>query len=81
MLYLCQEILKKCTEMEAVVEIDTQTLQAKKFIKYARTLPYAKVREAKKKNYKEACVDCDAVTVDAFFDELNARIEKWPDHA
>ena len=67
--------------MEAIVEIDMKTSQAKQFIKYARTLPFATVREMEKKSYKEACVECGAVTVDAFFDELNARIEKWSDHA
>jgi len=37
--------------------------------------------EAKKKSFKDAVAECNGTTVDAFFDELNARIEKWPDHA
>jgi hypothetical protein len=61
--------------------IEDRSIQAKQFIRYARTLPFATVVEAKKKSYEEACAECGAVTVDAFFDELNARIEKWPDHA
>ena len=67
--------------MEAIIEIDTKTAQAKHFINYVRTLPFATIREPKKKVFEEACVECGAVTVDAFFDELNARIEKWSDHA
>jgi hypothetical protein len=35
----------------------------------------------KKKSFKEACIECNAISVDAFFDKLNARIEKWPDNA
>ena len=38
-------------------------------------------RDERKKSFYEASVECSAVSVDAFFDELNARIEKWPDHA
>jgi len=61
--------------------IEDSSVQAKQFIKYVRTLPFATVINTKKKSYEEACAECGAVTVDAFFDELNARIEKWPDHA
>ena len=39
------------------------------------------VAEVKKKSLKEAVAECNAVSVDAFFDELNARIDKWTDHA
>jgi len=39
------------------------------------------VIETKKKSFEEACAGCNAVPIDMFFDELNARIEKWPDHA
>ena len=68
--------------MNTLLEIDTNTLQARQFVEFARTLPFTTiVREANKKSFEEACTECGAVTVDAFFDELNARIEKWPDHA
>ena len=63
------------------VIIEENSVQAKHFIKFARTLPFAKVIETKKTSYEEACIECGAVTVDAFFDELNARIDKWPDYA
>ena len=54
--------------------IESKKAQPMPFIKFVQSLP---VVETKKKSYKEACAECGAVTVDAFFDELNARIEKW----
>jgi hypothetical protein len=61
--------------------IEDKSIQAKQFIKFARTLPFTTIVEAKKKSYEEAYAACGAVSVDTFFDELNARIDKWPDHA
>ena len=43
--------------------------------------PDMRVVATKKKSFEQACAECNAVPVDVFFDELNARIEKWPDHA
>ena len=63
------------------INIEDSSAQAKQFIKFVLTLPFATVVEARKKNYLETCAECEAVTVDAFFDELNARIDKWPDNA
>ncbi len=63
------------------VIIKDNSIQAKMFVEYARTLPFITVVEDKHKNFKEAATACNAVSVDAFFDELNARIEKWPDNA
>ena len=39
------------------------------------------VKPERKKSFEEACLECNAVSVDAFCDELNARIEKWTDNA
>ena len=64
-----------------MVIIEEDSFQAEQFIRFTRTLPFVKVVETRKKSYEEACAECGAVTVDAFFDELNARIEKWPDYA
>ena len=61
--------------------IEDNSVQAKQFIKFANTLPFITIVKTKQKSFAEACTECEAVTVDAFFDELNARIEKWPDHA
>ena len=62
--------------MEAIVEIDMKTLQARQFIKYARTLPFATVTELKKKNFDEAVAECNGISADEFFDELDERIKK-----
>ena len=41
-------------------------------VEYTRTQPFTE----KKKSFKEACIECNAITVDEFCDELNKRIEK-----
>jgi len=63
--------------------IEESNPQAKKFIEFARTLPFATIVEEKrkKKSFRQVCDECRSVTADTFFDELNARIEQWPDHA
>ena len=33
--------------------------------------------EAPKKSFAEAAAECNAVSADAFFDELDERIKKW----
>ena len=67
--------------MTTVLIEEDDGVQAKSFVEYARTLSFATVIDAKRKSFKEASKACNAVTVDAFFDELNSRIEKWTDHA
>ena len=69
--------------MKAVVEIDMKTTQAKHFVKFARTLPFATVMEDKptKKSVWETAIAEGAIMPEEFFDELNARIEKWHDNA
>ncbi|MDR2146539.1 MAG: hypothetical protein LBE91_08805 [Tannerella sp.] len=56
--------------------IEDNSLQAKQFIRYARTLPFANVLETKKKSFEEAAAECNAISADAFFDELDERIKK-----
>jgi len=63
------------------VFIEENTPEAKTFLEYTRTLPFVTVVEAPKKSFEEAVAECDAVSVDAFFDELDSRIEKWTNHA
>jgi hypothetical protein len=61
--------------------IESNNVQARHFVDYARTLPFAKVVEEKRKSFEEVAMDCNAVSLDVFFDELNSRIEKWDEHA
>lgn len=56
--------------------IEENSLQAKQLIEYIKTLPYVTVIEEKKKSFREAADECNAITVDTFFDELDDRIRK-----
>ena len=58
------------------VIIEENSLQAKQLLEFIKTLPFATIVEEKKKNFSEAAEECDAVSVDAFFDELDNRIKK-----
>jgi hypothetical protein len=55
--------------------IDDSYPQAEIFLQYARTLPFAEVKKSK----WQQTLDEGAVTLDEFVNEMNARIEKWPD--
>lgn len=61
--------------------IEEDSPMAQEFIEYARNLPFATVIEEKKKSFKEASAECNAVTVDAFFDKLDARIKEKFEYA
>jgi len=58
------------------VLIEESNIQAKSFVEYVRTLPFATVVEPKKKSFEEASKECNAISVDTFFDELDERIKK-----
>lgn len=59
--------------------IEENSPQAKKLLEYIKTLPFATVIE--KKSFQKAAAECDAVSVDTFFDELNDNIRKRFDNA
>lgn len=61
--------------------IEENSPQARQLIAYIKTLPYATVVEEKKKSFRESAEECNAVSVDTFFDELDDRIKKRFDHA
>jgi len=56
--------------------IEENSPQAKQLLEYIKTLPFATVVEEKKKSFREAAKECNAVSVDVFFDELNDNIKK-----
>ena len=56
--------------------IEENSPQAKQLLEYIKTLPFATVVEEKKKNFREAAEECNAVSVDEFFDELDNRIKE-----
>ena len=61
--------------------IEENSPQAQKLLEYIKTLPFVTVVEEKKKGFKEASEECNAVPVDVFFDELNDNIRKHFDNA
>ncbi len=61
--------------------IEDNDPQARHFVEFARTLPFVKFEEEKKHTFREAVAECNGIPVDEFFDELDRRIDKWPDHA
>ncbi|MCL2739323.1 MAG: hypothetical protein FWE30_07745 [Bacteroidales bacterium] len=67
--------------MKTMVEIDTRTPQAKQFVKFTRTLPFATVVESKKKDFKEAVAQCDGRPAGEFFDELRRQVKEHFNHA
>ena len=54
--------------------IEDNSPQARSLLEYIKTLPFATVVE--EKSFQDAAAECNAVTVDEFFDELNASIRK-----
>jgi len=59
--------------------IEEDSPQAKKLLEYIKTLPFATVVEEKKKSFREAAKECNAVPAKAFTDELRRRIDQWPE--
>ncbi len=65
----------------ATIIIEGNSRQAKQFLEYVKTLPFATIVEEKKKSFEEAAAECNAVSVDEFFDEVDERIRKRFSHA
>lgn len=56
--------------------IEESSQQAKQLLEYIKTLPFAVVIEENRNDFREAAKECNAVSVDDFFDELDGRIKK-----
>ncbi len=56
--------------------IEENSPQAQGFIEYVRTLPFVRMVEEKKKSFEEACVECNAVPLETFIDELRTRVKQ-----
>lgn len=59
--------------------IEEDSPQAKTLLEYIKTLPFATVVEEKKKSFREAAQECNAIPVKEFTDEMRSRIEQWPE--
>lgn len=56
--------------------IEENSPQAKQLLEYIKTLPFATVVEEKKKSFREAIKECNAVPVSAFIGELRRQIDE-----
>ncbi len=63
------------------VIIDDSYPQAKQFLKYARTLPFAQVKRSKRapKSAWQHALDEGAVPLDTFIDELRRQVNEHYD--
>ena len=64
--------------MTTTLVIDNSSPQAKQFVKFARTLPFARVerRKAKPQSEWDKAIAEGAVTVDEFIDELKHQLRE-----
>lgn len=67
--------------MATIIIDDIKSPQAKQFLEFAKTLPFATVIEEKKENFREATDECDAVLVSIFIDELRRRVDEHFENA
>lgn len=67
--------------MKIQFSIDMSNPMALPLVGYLESLPFAAIEKRDDKTFEEAARECNAVSVDEFFDELDARIERWPDNA
>ena len=61
------------------MNMDTAVLENR--VRERQWLGISPIEATKKKSFEQAVAECNGVTVEEFFDELNARIEKWTDNA
>ena len=74
--YILFAIEIKTSEIMTTVIINETSPHAKNLVNYIHILPFAEVREENKKSFTQASTECNAVTVDEFFDELDERIKR-----
>ena len=68
--------MKKIESIMRTVLIEDNTPQAKQFVKYDHTLPSATIVSEPVMSFVQATKECNAVSVDEFFDELDERIKR-----
>lgn len=56
--------------------IEETSPQAKQLIEYIKTLPFATIVERRKKSFREAAENCNAVSVDTFINELRQQVDE-----
>ena len=56
--------------------IESNNVQARNFVEYARKLPFATVLEPEKKSFEEAVYECNGRPASEFFDELRYQVKE-----
>jgi hypothetical protein len=56
--------------------IESNNLQARNFVEYARKLPFTTVLEPEKKSFEEAVIECNGRPASEFFDELRYQVKE-----
>ena len=62
--------------MTTIIIEDINSPQAKQFLEFVKTLPFATVVEEKKKSFREAAEECNSVPVSAFIGELRRQVDE-----
>lgn len=61
------------------IVIEDSTPEGKWLLELIRDHKSVTIMDNKKKSFREAAAECNAVPVKVFTDELRRRIEKWPE--
>jgi hypothetical protein len=56
--------------------IESNNVQARNFVEYARKLPFTTVLEPEKKNFEEAVIECNGRPASEFFNELRYQVKE-----
>ena len=56
--------------------IESNNLQARNFVEYARKLPFTTILESEKKSFEEAVIECNGRPASEFFDELRYQVKE-----
>jgi len=56
--------------------IESNNVQARNFVEYARTLPFTTVLEPEKKSFEEAGVEYNGRPASEFFNELRYQVKE-----
>jgi len=56
--------------------IESNNVQARNFVDYARKLPFTKVLEAEKKSFEDEVMECNGRPASEFFNELRYQVNE-----
>jgi hypothetical protein len=56
--------------------IQEDSLEARSFLQYAKTLSFVEEKKTEKKSFEEASAECHAVSAEVFIEELKERVKQ-----